>query len=129
MNAQIWLGLFSGIAFGFVIQRAGATNPIKWPSPPDDRIRYPQVHAHGGDPLRRWADRSGHGRNRQHAGPAPPALWPRVWPVYCSASAGGCADTARAPPGPQLEKAEWMRFPPLPEDWPEQRYSPIFMKH
>jgi len=26
MIAQIWLGLFSGIAFGFVIQRVGATN-------------------------------------------------------------------------------------------------------
>jgi len=29
MISQIWLGLFSGIAFGFVIQRAGATNPDK----------------------------------------------------------------------------------------------------
>lgn len=29
MNTQIWLGLFSGIAFGFVIQRVGATNPNK----------------------------------------------------------------------------------------------------
>ena len=29
MSAQIWLGLFSGIAFGFVIQRAGATNADK----------------------------------------------------------------------------------------------------
>ncbi|MBS3810091.1 MAG: YeeE/YedE family protein [Desulfobacterales bacterium] len=29
MNAQILLGLFSGIAFGFVIQRAGATNADK----------------------------------------------------------------------------------------------------
>lgn len=29
MTTQIWLGLFSGIAFGFVIQRAGATNPDK----------------------------------------------------------------------------------------------------
>jgi uncharacterized membrane protein YedE/YeeE len=28
MNA-VWLGLFSGIAFGFVIQRVGATNPDK----------------------------------------------------------------------------------------------------
>lgn len=28
MNA-VWLGLFSGIAFGFVIQRIGATNPGK----------------------------------------------------------------------------------------------------
>ena len=27
--AQIWLGLFSGIAFGFVIQRIGATNADK----------------------------------------------------------------------------------------------------
>ena len=26
MGSQIWLGLFSGIAFGFVIQRVGATN-------------------------------------------------------------------------------------------------------
>jgi uncharacterized membrane protein YedE/YeeE len=26
MNSQIWLGLLSGIAFGFVIQRVGATN-------------------------------------------------------------------------------------------------------
>lgn len=26
---QVWLGLFSGIAFGFVIQRVGATNPDK----------------------------------------------------------------------------------------------------
>ena len=26
---EIWLGLFSGIAFGFVIQRIGATNPDK----------------------------------------------------------------------------------------------------
>lgn len=29
MTSQIWLGLLSGIAFGFVIQRAGATNPEK----------------------------------------------------------------------------------------------------
>lgn len=29
MNAQIWLGLLSGIAFGFVIQRVGATNANK----------------------------------------------------------------------------------------------------
>jgi uncharacterized membrane protein YedE/YeeE len=29
MGAEIWLGLFSGIAFGFVIQRVGATNPDK----------------------------------------------------------------------------------------------------
>jgi uncharacterized membrane protein YedE/YeeE len=29
MIANIWLGLFSGIAFGFVIQRVGATNPDK----------------------------------------------------------------------------------------------------
>ena len=29
MNTQIWLGLFSGIAFGFVIQRVGATNANK----------------------------------------------------------------------------------------------------
>jgi uncharacterized membrane protein YedE/YeeE len=27
--ADIWIGLFSGIAFGFVIQRVGATNPQK----------------------------------------------------------------------------------------------------
>jgi hypothetical protein len=27
--ADVWLGLFSGIAFGFVIQRVGATNPHK----------------------------------------------------------------------------------------------------
>mgnify|MGYP006289652007 CR=1 FL=1 len=27
--SEIWLGLFSGIAFGFVIQRVGATNPDK----------------------------------------------------------------------------------------------------
>lgn len=27
MQSQIWLGLLSGIAFGFVIQRVGATNP------------------------------------------------------------------------------------------------------
>lgn len=26
---QIWIGLISGIAFGFVIQRVGATNPQK----------------------------------------------------------------------------------------------------
>lgn len=24
---EVWIGLFSGIAFGFIIQRAGATNP------------------------------------------------------------------------------------------------------
>jgi len=29
MNTQIWLGLLSGIAFGFVIQRVGATNANK----------------------------------------------------------------------------------------------------
>lgn len=29
MGAQIWLGVFSGIAFGFVIQRVGATNADK----------------------------------------------------------------------------------------------------
>lgn len=29
MNSDIWLGLFSGIAFGFVIQRVGATNANK----------------------------------------------------------------------------------------------------
>lgn len=29
MNSQIWLGLASGIGFGFVIQRVGATNPEK----------------------------------------------------------------------------------------------------
>lgn len=29
MSTQIWLGLLSGIAFGFVIQRAGATNADK----------------------------------------------------------------------------------------------------
>ena len=29
MITHIWLGLFSGIAFGFVIQRIGATNPNK----------------------------------------------------------------------------------------------------
>jgi len=29
MGSEIWLGLFSGIAFGFVIQRVGATNPHK----------------------------------------------------------------------------------------------------
>lgn len=29
MSAQIWLGLLSGIAFGFVIQRVGATNANK----------------------------------------------------------------------------------------------------
>ncbi|MCF8112110.1 MAG: YeeE/YedE family protein [Desulfobacteraceae bacterium] len=29
MSAQIWLGLVSGIAFGFVIQRVGATNADK----------------------------------------------------------------------------------------------------
>jgi uncharacterized membrane protein YedE/YeeE len=29
MNSDIWLGLLSGIAFGFVIQRAGATNANK----------------------------------------------------------------------------------------------------
>lgn len=29
MSSQIWLGLLSGIAFGFVIQRVGATNPDK----------------------------------------------------------------------------------------------------
>lgn len=29
MITSIWLGLFSGIAFGFVIQRVGATNPNK----------------------------------------------------------------------------------------------------
>lgn len=29
MYSQIWLGLFSGIAFGFVIQRVGATDPNK----------------------------------------------------------------------------------------------------
>ncbi|MFO7859961.1 MAG: YeeE/YedE thiosulfate transporter family protein [Desulfosalsimonas sp.] len=29
MSSQIWLGLLSGIAFGFVIQRVGATNPEK----------------------------------------------------------------------------------------------------
>ncbi|MCF8024949.1 MAG: YeeE/YedE family protein [Desulfobacteraceae bacterium] len=29
MSAQIWLGLLSGIAFGFVIQRIGATNADK----------------------------------------------------------------------------------------------------
>jgi len=27
--ADIWIGIFSGIAFGFVIQRVGATNPQK----------------------------------------------------------------------------------------------------
>lgn len=27
--ADVWIGLFSGIAFGFVIQRVGATNPHK----------------------------------------------------------------------------------------------------
>jgi hypothetical protein len=27
--AEIWIGLFSGTAFGFVIQRVGATNPQK----------------------------------------------------------------------------------------------------
>jgi uncharacterized membrane protein YedE/YeeE len=26
---EVWIGLFSGIAFGFVIQRVGATNPQK----------------------------------------------------------------------------------------------------
>ncbi|MCJ8499016.1 YeeE/YedE thiosulfate transporter family protein [Desulfatitalea alkaliphila] len=29
MGSEIWLGLFSGIAFGFVIQRVGATNADK----------------------------------------------------------------------------------------------------
>ena len=29
MTTDVWLGLFSGIAFGFVIQRAGATNANK----------------------------------------------------------------------------------------------------
>jgi uncharacterized membrane protein YedE/YeeE len=29
MITHIWLGLFSGIVFGFVIQRVGATNPDK----------------------------------------------------------------------------------------------------
>jgi len=29
MNSQIWLGLLSGTAFGFVIQRVGATNANK----------------------------------------------------------------------------------------------------
>lgn len=29
MTTQIWLGLFSGIAFGFIIQRVGATNANK----------------------------------------------------------------------------------------------------
>lgn len=29
MNSEIWLGLLSGIAFGFVIQRVGATNANK----------------------------------------------------------------------------------------------------
>ncbi|MBS0014180.1 MAG: YeeE/YedE family protein [Desulfobacterales bacterium] len=29
MSSQIWLGLVSGIAFGFVIQRVGATSPDK----------------------------------------------------------------------------------------------------
>jgi uncharacterized membrane protein YedE/YeeE len=29
MNSDVWLGLLSGIAFGFVIQRAGATNANK----------------------------------------------------------------------------------------------------
>lgn len=29
MNSEIWLGLLSGTAFGFVIQRAGATNANK----------------------------------------------------------------------------------------------------
>lgn len=29
MISEIWLGLLSGIAFGFVIQRVGATNPDK----------------------------------------------------------------------------------------------------
>ena len=29
MNSEIWLGLISGIAFGFVIQRVGATNANK----------------------------------------------------------------------------------------------------
>lgn len=29
MTTQIWLGLLSGVAFGFVIQRAGATNANK----------------------------------------------------------------------------------------------------
>ncbi|MEE4242912.1 MAG: YeeE/YedE thiosulfate transporter family protein [Desulfopila sp.] len=29
MNLEIWLGLFSGIAFGFVIQRVGATDANK----------------------------------------------------------------------------------------------------
>lgn len=29
MSQEIWLGLFSGIAFGFVIQRIGATNANK----------------------------------------------------------------------------------------------------
>lgn len=29
MMNEVWLGLFSGIAFGFIIQRAGATNPHK----------------------------------------------------------------------------------------------------
>lgn len=29
MSIQIWLGLISGVAFGFVIQRAGATNANK----------------------------------------------------------------------------------------------------
>lgn len=29
MNAEIWIGLFSGIAFGFVIQRVGASNADK----------------------------------------------------------------------------------------------------
>ena len=29
MSIQIWLGLISGVAFGFVIQRIGATNANK----------------------------------------------------------------------------------------------------
>jgi len=29
MITNIWLGLFSGVAFGFIIQRVGATNPNK----------------------------------------------------------------------------------------------------
>lgn len=29
MNVEIWLGLLSGTAFGFVIQRIGATDPDK----------------------------------------------------------------------------------------------------
>jgi uncharacterized membrane protein YedE/YeeE len=29
MMMNIWLGIFSGIAFGFIVQRVGATNPNK----------------------------------------------------------------------------------------------------